>query len=171
MAVAVITLGTIVLAFIAGELWDYTAAVAKLTSLNALELLEKPLFWSTFIDDFIAGFGAIAGQFALALGLGALGCFGTIRRNFAKASATDSRAAQAGIAPAYGVGGHNPNTPNFGSISPAGPFPSITPAAPEAAPIAGAAPVATAPAPPPPPVPQWSPPFAAPVFPPPSDLR
>jgi len=142
--VALVTIGTLLIAFFGGVVSDVLGVWTAETGEGVLAGLVSPDFWAAF-QQIIALDGVAASylpDFGLALLFGALGCFGLLRRAFRSTAST----------------------------TPVAPFATTTPVAPPAAPFAPQPPAPTAgadaspnPALPLPPV--WGPDAAANVAP------
>ena len=118
LRVALVTIGTLLIAFFGGVVSDVLGVWTAETGEGVLAGLVSPDFWTAF-QQIIALDGVAASylpDFGLALLFGALGCFGLLRRAFRS------------TAPAV----------------PAAPFAATTPVAPSAAPFAPQPPAPTA---------------------------
>lgn len=87
--ISAITIVTLLLAWIFGEVWDYTAYIMSQTGMSAGDVLGTPGFAQYAIEDLSAPgvIGPVLGDGALTLGLGLLGCVGVIVNVFRTAKA------------------------------------------------------------------------------------
>ena len=113
--IALVTIGTLVVAFFAGVVSDVLGVWTTETGNDAMSSLVSPEFWTAF-QQVIGLDGVAAGylpDFGLALLFGAVGCFGLLRRAFR------SSKAEAKVAPVYRAApaaAAVPSTFDFGSI-------------------------------------------------------
>ena len=150
VVISLITLVTLVVAFFAGLAWDWATVVADETGSTAFAAIALPGFWDSLFQvladpEVIQSY---AGQFAIALGLGALGCFSVLRSTFKEAKA--AAAAPSALynhpvgEPYVPFGGAAATTPAVGYEA-FGDTPPVTPVAPPVTPAADAAPTADVP--------------------------
>lgn len=100
ITVTVITIGTLLLSFFAGLVLDIGTVFTSQTGVTWVEALTGSDFWQVFSTSVNAGFGSVAGSFAIALGFGVLGCFSVLRSAFAQANAAAPAATPPGFEPA-----------------------------------------------------------------------
>jgi len=167
LRVALVTIGTLLIAFFGGVVSDVLGVWTAETGEGVLAGLVSPDFWTAF-QQIIALDGVAASylpDFGLALLFGALGCFGLLRRAFrstAPAAPVAPPAAAAPVAPPAAPFAPQPPAPTAGAdASPTSALPLPPVWGPDAAanvtpqhpPVAPPAPPVAPPAPPAPPAP------------------
>jgi hypothetical protein len=85
--VTVVTIVTLLLSFVSGMVMDIGRVFTRQQGVGWVEALTSGDFWRVFSSSVNAGFGSVAGSFALALLFGVLGCFSVLRAVFAQAQA------------------------------------------------------------------------------------
>ena len=167
LRVALVTIGTLLIAFFGGVVSDVLGVWTAETGEGVLAGLVSPDFWTAF-QQIIALDGVAASylpDFGLALLFGALGCFGLLRRAFrstAPAAPVAPFTATAPVAPPAAPFAPQPPAPTAGadaSPTSALPLPPVwgpdaaTNVTPQHPPVAPPAPPVAPPAPPAPPAP------------------
>ena len=151
IVIGVVTLATLILAFITGLVWDYAGYVGdELGGVSQFEALNHPLFWTAFSLDFNALFVGNLPNFGLALLFGVLGAFSVLRSVFKEAAAAPAQAFDFPLGdPAAGTQPASPYAAPTDAAAPAAapvvnPAPTIepTPTADSAAPAAPVDPAA-----------------------------
>ncbi|HEX7834002.1 MAG TPA: hypothetical protein VF479_00875 [Pseudolysinimonas sp.] len=97
--VTVITVVALLLAFWAGLVSDALPFYASQRNIDYISALTSGDFWSLFNHAVANNFGEVAGQFAIALAFGALGCFSVLRTAFVQTRAADAATAAGTMAP------------------------------------------------------------------------
>ena len=140
IVIAVVTLATLVLAFLAGLVWDYAAFQIKGTDMTHFEAIAHPLFWPYFGNDLPALLEGNGLNILLALGFGVLGAFAILRGVFKEAKAAPAQAFDFPIADQNTTATGAVAAPTTGTPAPGAPaVPPVAPAAPaDAAPAAPA---------------------------------
>ena len=87
--VAAVTLLTLAIAFVTGEVWDYVAYITSQTGMSWQDVLSTPGFAGFAYADLTSPgvIGAVLGDAALTFGFGILGCIGVIVNVFRSAKA------------------------------------------------------------------------------------
>ena len=80
--VTIITIGALILAFIAGLVSEVLPMYANQRNLDFISALTSGDFWSFFNNAVANNFGDVAVQFVIALAFGVLGCFSVLRTAF-----------------------------------------------------------------------------------------
>ena len=80
IAIVAVVIGTLLLAFYSGLVWDYVLAVGKQVGLSPVDALTNPAFWPSFNADFGSIVSANGTGLLFAFGFGAIGVFSTLRR-------------------------------------------------------------------------------------------
>ena len=80
IAIAVITIGTLIIAFVSGFAVDLVGEYSRVTGASIPESLLAPRFWSIVLASMTTGSALI--QLLIAAAFGALGCFGILRNAF-----------------------------------------------------------------------------------------
>ena len=122
--IAVITIGTLLLAFFAGLVIDALPPYSLQFGVTWIEALTSPTFWNIFGHTVSVNLGSYAISFLIALAFGALGCFSVLRRAFQLAAAETPgpgyQPPQVNPTPGYAIqppvppAPANPTTPNAG---------------------------------------------------------
>ena len=139
IVIAVVTLATLVLAFLAGLVWDYAAFQIEGTDMTHFEAIAHPLFWPYFGEDLPTLLEGNGFNILLALGFGVLGAFAILRGVFKEAKAAPAESFDFPIsdpnAAPGAVAAPTTGTPAPGATA----VPPVAPAAPvDAAPAAPA---------------------------------
>jgi hypothetical protein len=96
IVVAAVTVVTLVLAFIAAEVFTVAGEIAKVNDVSVPEVLASPELFGFVVNVLTAPevAGALAGDAVMTLLFGALGCFTILRGAFREAKAAPPEAAQ-----------------------------------------------------------------------------
>lgn len=139
--VAIVTIGTLLLAFFAGVVSDVLGVWTAETGESAVSSLVSPDFWTAFQS--IIGMDGVAASylpdFGLALLFGLVGCFGLLRRAF-RSTAAASVAPASPSSPAVPPLPRQPAAPEWATDAPQNVTPQHPPAAPPTPPAAPATP-------------------------------
>ena len=95
--VAIITIVTLLLSFLAGLVADVVPLYASQRNIDIVSALTSSEFWTFFNHALANNIGDVAVPLVLAILFGALGCFSVLRTAFVQTRAAD--AAAAGAAP------------------------------------------------------------------------
>ncbi|MEO5534843.1 MAG: hypothetical protein ABIR17_06875 [Pseudolysinimonas sp.] len=92
LVIAAITLVTLIIAFVLGEVWDYVAAVSAQTGLSVQDILSTPGLGGYVISDLTSPqyLPTLLGNAGLTFLFGVLGCAGVLFNIFRQAKTTQA---------------------------------------------------------------------------------